>query len=69
MTLIPLAAALIRQVVLDENYRLDLEAAVTQDDAVARGLIEEPVTPDDLPWLSPNQWQWFAYWRQSEGGR
>jgi hypothetical protein len=30
VTLIPLAAALIRQVVLDENYRLDLEAAVTR---------------------------------------
>ena len=69
MSLVPLAAQLIRQVVADENYRLDLEETVSGDPPVAHGLIDDPIADDDLGWLTPNQWHWFASWRQSKGGR
>jgi hypothetical protein len=68
VSFVPLAAQLIRQVVIDENYRMDLERIVSRDEEVARGLILDSITDSDLGWLTPNQWRWFASWRQSKGG-
>jgi hypothetical protein len=68
MSLIPIAAELIRQAAADDNYSQDLYAAVSADQGAFRSLVTGPVEEDDLGWLSPSEWLWFAQWRQDLGG-
>src|SRR5215468_2755028 len=68
MSLIPVAAALIRQAAADENYAQDLHDAVGADDAARHGLVFDPVGQAELDWLSASEWLWFARWRQDLGG-
>ncbi|MDA0182904.1 hypothetical protein OJ997_21510 [Solirubrobacter phytolaccae] len=67
MSLIPVAAELIRRAASDENYAIDLQAAVA-DDAVFAGLVEAEIGREELGWLALAEWQWFAAWRQGLGG-
>ncbi|MGO9157761.1 hypothetical protein [Mycobacterium sp.] len=69
MSLIPIAAPLIRRAVDDDGYALDLHKAVAADGRVLEGLIYSAIRPEDLTWLTPTQWQWFARWRQALGGK
>lgn len=68
MSLIPLAAALIRQAAADENYAQNLHNAVHENPPARHGLVDDPVEEIELGWLSPSEWLWFARWRQDLGG-
>lgn len=67
MTLIRVAAQLIRSAAA-EDYSQELYDAVAADQEAVRFLIREPVQQDELGWLSPSEWLWFAQWRQDRGG-
>ena len=68
MSLIPVAAAFIRQAADDENYAQNLHDAVHENPPALHGLIDGPVDETELGWLSPSEWLWFARWRQDLGG-
>jgi hypothetical protein len=68
MSLIPLAAPLIRLATTDENYAIDLDLSLRADDRVSEALLHAPIASDDLRWMAPSQWRWFAHWRQARGG-
>jgi hypothetical protein len=67
MSLIPLAAPLIRLAVTDVEYAQDLRDAVVDDQAFS-GLVTAEVKDDDLAELTSTQWHWYASWRQELGG-
>lgn len=67
MSLIPLAAELIRLAATDVGYQRTLDIAMT-DDLAFRGLVSEPIDQQDLAWLSLSEWLWFLQWRQDRGG-
>jgi hypothetical protein len=69
MSLIPLAAPLIRLAAVDDGYAQDLHDAVFADrQTLVSGLVEAQVQEADLVELTPTQWQWYASWRQELGG-
>ena len=68
MSLIPLAAQLIRRAVEDDVYAQDLRDAIAADERAFEGLIHGVVHPADLGWMTPTDWQWFARFRQALGG-
>jgi hypothetical protein len=69
MSLIPLAAPLIRLAAVDDGYAQDLHDAVDADrEALLNGLVRAQVQKADLAELTPTQWQWYASWRQELGG-
>jgi hypothetical protein len=67
VTILRVAAELIRHAAKDENYVLDLHEAA-RDEVVFSALVLAPVQVDDLPALRPSEWLWFARWRQGMGG-
>src|ERR1700761_5443944 len=67
MSLIPLAAPLIRLAATDDEYAQDLYDAIADQQAFDR-LVRGPIQEADLVELSPTQWQWYASWRQELGG-
>lgn len=67
MSLVPLAAALIREAVVDENAEQRLYETVS-DKATREGLLQAEISEAELESLSPREWLWFARWRQSQGG-
>lgn len=69
MSIVALAAPLISRSVLDDAYAQDLRDSVTEDHSVFAGLVESSIRTEDLRWLAPSEWQWFARWRQRQGGR
>jgi hypothetical protein len=69
MSLIRLAAPLIRRASEDDGYAQDLGEAVAADERAFNDLVNEVVNPADLGVLTPGQWQWFAGWRQAQGGQ
>ncbi|MEU7601108.1 hypothetical protein [Streptomyces sp. NPDC041003] len=68
MSLIQISAELIRRAVMDDGYAQDLRDAVAADQGALKGLAYAPIVEDDLGWLAPSEWQWFAHWRQSMNG-
>ncbi|MFF4391142.1 hypothetical protein ACFY0G_30815 [Streptomyces sp. NPDC001552] len=68
MSLIQISAELIRRAVVDDGYAQDLRDAVAADQGALKGLAYAPIVEDDLGWLAPSEWQWFAHWRQSMSG-
>lgn len=68
MSLISVAAALVRQAAADENYSQDLHDAVRDDPDALEDLVYKPVEETELGWLSASEWLWFARWRQDLGG-
>ncbi len=64
MTLVPLAAELIRRATQDPGYEITLFDA-TASGTAAR--LRDPVESEELPWLSAGEWVWFAEWRLSVG--
>ncbi|MFM9499831.1 hypothetical protein ACKI1Q_40400 [Streptomyces galilaeus] len=68
MSLIGISAELIRRAVVDEGYSQDLRDAIAADQGARQGLVYEDIVEDELGWLAPSEWQWFAHWRQSMGG-
>lgn len=66
MSLVPLAAELVRRAASDEGYALDLERAI-ENRTARRGLIRAPIEPQELRALSPGDWLWFMLWRQNRG--
>lgn len=68
MSLIPLAAQLIKRAATDENYAMDLYVSIGTDRGALEGLVHGQVDEGELGWLSPSEWLWFVRWRQSSGG-
>jgi len=68
MSLIPLAAHLIRLAATDAECAQDLRDAVFADDQAVSGLVEADVQNQELAELTSTQWQWYASWRQELGG-
>lgn len=68
MSLIPLAAELIKQAAIDENYAMDLETSARADEGAFNGLVNARIDTTELGWLSPTEWLWFVRWRQGHGG-
>jgi hypothetical protein len=68
MSLIPLAAHLIRLAATDTEYAQDLRDAVSADDQVVSGLVTTDIQEHDLDELTSSQWQWYASWRQELNG-
>jgi hypothetical protein len=69
MSLIRLAAHLIRRASEDDGYAQDLGEAVAADQRAFNDLVNEVVNPADLDVMTPSRWQWFAGWRQAQGGQ
>lgn len=67
MSLVPLAAALIRLAATDVGYQRNLTIA-TADALALQGLVDSTIGEQDLPWLSPSEWLWFLQWRRDRGG-
>jgi hypothetical protein len=68
MSLIALAAPLIRLAAGDDGYAQDLYEAVDGDDDAWAGLVDGRISEDELELLTPAEWQWYATWRQSLDG-
>ncbi|BCZ23362.1 hypothetical protein MYSE111917_02910 [Mycobacterium senriense] len=68
MSLIALSAPLIRLAAVDDGYAQDLFEAVVSDEASKAGLVDGPISEDELALLTPSEWQWYATWRQSLDG-
>ena len=68
MSLIPLAAPLIRLAATDENYAIDLDVSLRSDERASEGLLRAAIEPNDLGWMATSSWRWFAHWRQAKGG-
>jgi hypothetical protein len=75
MSLISLAAPLIRLAATDDDHAQELFDAVDPrrdpegDREAFDGLIQTGVRPHELAALTSTQWQWFANWRQALGGQ
>ena len=69
MSLIQVAAPLIRLAAADDGYAQNLHDAVTTDAGAYRGLVTAAIEPAEFGCLKPSEWQWFASWRQALGGR
>ncbi len=69
MSLIQVAAPLIRLAAVDEGYGEVFHDAVTADEGAFLGLVQAQIQPVELGWLKPTEWLWFARWRQALGGR
>lgn len=69
MSLIQLAAPLIRLAAADDDYAQDLGDAVDAEESARGGLVAAQIQESELYWLRPSEWQWFARWRQALGGR
>jgi hypothetical protein len=68
MSLVQIAAPLIRLAAADDGYAQDLRDAIADDDRAYVGLVTAEIQPAELGWLKPTEWQWFANWRQSLDG-
>ena len=68
MSLIPVAAPLIRLAATDTEYAQDLRDAVFADDQTLGGLVRTEVREGDLAELTSSEWQWYASWRQELDG-
>jgi hypothetical protein len=68
MSLIALAAPLIRLAATDDGYAQDLYETVTGDHDAWAGLVNGHISEDELDLLTPAEWQWYATWRQSLDG-
>jgi hypothetical protein len=69
MSLIGVSAALIRAAAIDDGYAQDLFEAVDTDRESRAGLVNGRIGEDELAWLTPTEWQWYANWRQTLDGR
>jgi hypothetical protein len=75
MSLISLAAPLIRRAATDDDHAQELFDAVNpgrdqdRDREAFEGLIQTGVRPHELAALTSTEWQWFANWRQALGGQ
>ncbi|BBX24806.1 hypothetical protein MTER_42170 [Mycolicibacter terrae] len=70
MSLISIAAPLIRLAAVDDDRAQDLFDAVNpeRDETARIGLIRSGVEPTELAVLTSPEWQWFAEFRQALGG-
>src|ERR1700691_3971658 len=68
MSLIRTTAALIRLAASDDGYAQQLLDAVDIDQASFGPLVNGRIDEDELHWLTPSQWLWYARWRQDRGG-
>lgn len=68
MTVIRVAAELIRRGSQDESYAIDLDDAVQADEALRIALLNDPIEPAEWGLLKTGEWLWFAQWRQEAGG-
>jgi hypothetical protein len=66
--LISVAAQIIRTAAADDDFAQEFYEAITADQDARQYLISEPVRPNEIDWLSPSEWLWFAQWRQDLGG-
>jgi hypothetical protein len=62
-------AQLIRLAAVDGNGAQDLYDSVVDDGPSMEALVLNAVDADDIAQLTPTEWQWYANWRQSLGGR
>jgi hypothetical protein len=69
MSLIQVAAPLIRLAAVDDGYAKELLDAVLADELAFGGLVGTEIQPAEVGVLKPSEWQWFASWRQALGGR
>jgi hypothetical protein len=69
VSLIVLSAPLIRLAAAYDGYAQDLFEAVDTDGRSKEGLVQGPISEDELSQLTPTEWQWYANWRQSLGGK
>jgi hypothetical protein len=73
MSLIPLAAHLIRLAATDDGYAQDLYDAVyyavNKEEDPTAGLVEAPIQEYERSYLTSTEWQWYASWRQAQGGK
>lgn len=70
MSLISIAATLIRRAAADDDAAQELFDAVNprRDERAWAGLLYSPVQLDELAALTSPEWQWFAEFRQGLGG-
>jgi hypothetical protein len=68
VSLIRTTAVLIRRAATDDGYAQELLDAVNSDQAAFGPLVNGRTDEDELHWLTPSQWLWFARWRQDRGG-
>jgi hypothetical protein len=68
MSLIAVAAPLIRLAATDTEYAQDLHDAVFADDRALGGLVRTEIQEGDLAELTSSEWQWYASWRQELDG-
>lgn len=62
-------AQLIRLAAVDDNYAQDLYDSVVDDGESMEALVFSAVDASDFGQLTPTEWQYYANWRQSLGGR
>lgn len=62
-------AQLIRLAAVDDNYAQDLYDSVVDDGQSMEALVLSAVDATDFAQLTPTEWQYYANWRQSLGGR
>lgn len=62
-------AQLIRLAAVDDDYAQDLYDSVVNDGESMEALVFSAVDASDLAQLTPTEWQYYANWRQSLGGR
>ena len=62
-------AQLIRLAAVDDNYAQDLYDSVVDDGESMEALVFSAVDASDFAQLTPTEWQYYANWRQSLGGR
>jgi|GEM_PF-7066786 len=62
-------AQLIRLAAVDDNYAQDLYDTVVDDEESTEALVSSAIDESDFAQLTPTEWQWYANWRQSLGGR
>lgn len=68
MSLISVAAQLIRTAAADDDFAQEFYEVIAADQDARQYLVSELVREDELGWLSPSEWLWFAEWRQDLGG-
>jgi hypothetical protein len=62
-------AQLIRLAAVDDNYAQELYDSVVDDGQSMEALVFSAVDASDFAQLTPTEWQYYANWRQSLGGR
>jgi hypothetical protein len=68
VSILRIAAQLIRRASQDVNFSWDLDAAVQDDEEIFERMVHAAIRPSELPALSPSEWLWYAKWRQGRGG-